>query len=124
MMGTLMEDVCAHLQNSGYSIENQQGYCTFEHPEKMWFAVQETEKGLVFSTVVTGEDTELDPQTVENLSLINLINRNSAISSFNISVEHGLQIKSFYPGLYESNSFGGFLELWEHDLNLFFEMLE
>ena len=77
MSGSLMEEVSTYLQNSGYSIEEQQGYCTFEHPEKMWFAVQETEKGLVFSTVVTG-DTELDPQVSENLSLVNLINRNSA----------------------------------------------
>jgi hypothetical protein len=123
MSGSLMEEVSTYLQNSGYTIEEQQGYCTFEHPEKMWFAVQETEKGLVFSTVVTG-DTDLDPQAAENLSLVNLINRNSAISSFNISEEHGLQVKAFYPGLYDHSTFSSFLELWNHDLNLFFDMLE
>ncbi len=123
MSGSLMEEVTTYLQNSGYSVEKQQGYFTFEHPERMWFAVQETDKGLVFSTVVTG-DTDLDPQTAENLSLVNLINRNSAISSFNISEEHGLQIKAFYPGPYDQSCCGSFLELWDHDLNLFFEMLE
>ncbi len=123
MSGSLMEEVSTYLQNSGYSIDEQQGYCTFEHPEKMWFAIQETEKGLVFSTVVTG-DTELDPQTPENLSLVNLINRNSAISSFNISEENGLQVKAFYPGLYDNTTFGSFIELWDHDLNLFYKMLE
>lgn len=123
MSGSLMQGITGHLQNSGYTIEEQKGYCTFEHPEKMWFVVQETTNGLVFSSVVTG-DTELDPQVPENLSLVNDINRNSAISSFNISEEKGLQIKTFYCGSYDQAVFGSFLELWEHDLNLFFEMME
>lgn len=123
MSGSLMENVTKYLQNSGYSLEKEDGYVTFEHPEKMWFAIQEAADGLVFSSVVT-DNSELDVNKPENLSLVNIINRNSAISSFNISEDNGLQIKTFFSGAYDENVFQSFVELWEHDLNLFFEMME
>ncbi len=123
MDGSLMKNVTDHLMAAGYTSEQMEGYSTFEHPEKMWFAAQDTDMGLVFSSLVTG-DTELDSQVLDNLTLVNVINRNSAISSFNISEENGLQVKSYYPGEYDQAIFKKFLELWEHDLNLFFEMID
>lgn len=111
-----------HLAKIGYTESTEEGVYTFEHPEKVWIALNEENNGIMFTTAFKGADS-YNPEDPTLLSIINMLNQEARAGSF-IAMDRYAVYKAWYYGSYSSKNFQSYYEMLESDIDLFLSGME
>lgn len=111
-----------HLAKIGYTETIDEGVYTYEHPEKVWFALSEENKGIMFTTAFKGGES-YNPEDPTLLSIINMLNQETRVGSF-MAMDEYTVYKAWYYGCYSSQNFQNYFELLQSDIDLFLSGME
>ncbi len=111
-----------HLAKIGCTETVDDGVYTFEHPEKVWFAISEENNGLMFTTAFKGAQ-DYNPEDPTLLSIINMLNQETRVGSF-VAMDEYTVYKAWYYGNYSPQNFQNFFELLQSDIDLFISGME
>lgn len=111
-----------HLAKIGYTETVDEGVYTFEHPEKVWIALNEDNNGILFTTAFKGAES-YNPEDPTLLSIINMLNQETRAGSY-IAMDDYAVYKAWYYGSYSPQNFQNYYELLESDIELFLSGME
>ncbi|HEX3018825.1 MAG TPA: hypothetical protein VHP36_00920 [Chitinispirillaceae bacterium] len=111
-----------HLTALGYTENIDEGVYTFEHPEKVWIALNQDNNGIMLTTAFQGAK-DYNPEDSTLLSILNMLNQETHAGSF-VALDEYTVYKGWYFGQYSQQYFQNFFELWEEDVDLFLSGME
>jgi hypothetical protein len=111
-----------HMAKIGYSETIDEGVYTFEHPEKVWIALNEENNGIMFTTAFKGAES-YNPEDPTLLSIINMLNQETRVGLF-VAMDEYTVYKAWYYGNYSPQNFQNYFELLESDIDLFLSGME
>jgi hypothetical protein len=109
-----LEQVATHLQFLGYEIVRREPVMLAKHPKKMNVGIRAFKGGILFQAFNSCKDLA-NSDKLGYLNLMNNWNRNAAAARFYADKDNDLCIEAWYPGAYDRERFGLFLEAWEGD---------
>lgn len=113
---TNLDQASNHLQFLGYEITDSGESKRARHSQRWNMVFKVYKDGLLFSAYLTGSDhAKQSGNRTEYLELVNALNRAASVTRFYLDDDQDLVMEAVWPGEYERERFGAFMDLWDTD---------
>ncbi len=103
--------IMKHLEFLGYKVSMDSKHIIAKHPEHLNFYLKKYRGGMLFTSYFTSNAAGKSHRQ-ELISVVNDLNRNAAAARYYIDKDGDLAIEGYYPGSYERQRFGIFLDAY------------
>jgi hypothetical protein len=103
--------ILKHLEFLGYKATMDSEHIIAKHPEHLNFYIKKYRGGMLFTSFFTS-NAEGKKHRNELIRIVNDLNKNAAATRYYIDKDGDLAIEGYYPGGYERQRFGLFLDTY------------
>ena len=108
-------DIIRHLEFMGYDTSMDSDGIEAKHTKYLNFFLKTYQGGILFRTFFTASDYGREHRS-EWFELINKLNADSTASRYYIDEDGDLILEAYYPGVYEKQRFGVFVDAFNVEL--------
>lgn len=107
-------EITTHLEFRGYSWEEEEGWLTFVHEERLPFILMAFRGGILIQSWFDGTEYAAE-HSDEFRIVVNSLNTSATVMRFYIEEDGDLAMEAWYPGTYNKQTFSAFVDAWIED---------